>query len=833
MYKVFFGILCAVKSFMKNLFSKKNKYYIYKTFIFSFIFFFGITPFSVFSQEGGTQNENFFDLSDGIDFDSLDETKEGELEKFLKAQALKEAKVNQCFFYKDIRIDMSSEILRGTTGENMYFSGTLENLGERDFPDVSLFAKILYKNNEEIDTTRLEYIDYFFIKENFSLEKEKEMPISFEWNAPKNIPSGEYQILFFLSSGDAIFPLTQFLGTISFLGSFDFSIAGADVREVFIDPRVLVDGKEFSVKERYREFTENENPQIQVALKNDTDQAQAVSVRWRLYEGFGFGEDAILHTEEEEIFLSSKSSQEISYILKDKNFSEYIVVGEIISKDMKSFVEIPLKRKDIPSVHFSSLSVSKYPLISGEENSISSCFSLEQEEYAISTLTLTLKDDNGKDIYQKIYKEDFENKQLSKETLFSLEQDYSTFSLLAEIEYMNGKKDSFEVLYDCNIYDSCVKNTPEDVLVENTEEKTLSTYTFFRDNSQLFLLLGSGLFLLLVSLFILRRKKPKTFLSIFFLVAFSCIFSQGVQAKSVTVTNSLPDLYEMQRSGSAIFSHYNTRISYNVALIDEEGNQILDNAILPIGKKFSVILERQSSDIVLASTNNATYGLWKGNAEPPSSGEYSLYQLEENIYGALSIHPRDMTIGATGNISCVDTECEVVGTGNISISIQFSWSLGFVYSYRDGAWRLTATNASSGIPYVMFLPSQSIAYTLSGSMSSPPTEPSITGDTTGKKADPVSIRLQSIDPDGDDIRYQIEWLYQSTPGTSYSPFSGYVTSGTEKTIVHYATSKSGGNFGSYSFRARTCDRGGELFFLEIWRISCNRCLRQTCPSVYF
>lgn len=792
---------------MKNLFSKKNKY-IYITFIFSLIFFFGGLPFYVFSQEESVPNESFFDLSNGIDFDSLDEAKEEELEKFLKVQTLKEEGGNQCFFYKDIRIDVSSEILRGTAGENMHFSGTLENLGERDFPDVSLFAKILYKNNQEIDNTRFEYIDYFFIKENFSLEKEKETPLSFEWNVPKNASSGEYQIIFFLSSGDTIFPLTHFLGKISFLGSFDFSIAGSDIREIFIDSRVLIDGKEFFAKERYREFTESENPQIQVALKNDTDKAQAISVRWSLYEGFGFSEDTILHTEEEEIFLSSGSSQELSYTLKDKNSSKYIVVGEIVSDGMKSFVEIPLKRKDMSSVHFSSLSLSKYPLISGEENSISSCFSLEQEEYTISTLTLTLKDDNGQAIYQKMYEEDFKNKQFSKETLFSLEQDYTTFSLLAEIEYMNGKKEFFEVLYDCNIYNSCVKNTSDDVFVETTEKKDLSIHSFFRDNISIFLLLGGGLFLLIILFFVVRRWGPRVSLGVFFLVVFFSLSLQGVQAKSVVVTNSLPNLFEMNRSGPPIFSDYNARISYNVILVDEGGVQILDNTILPVGKKFSIKLERQASDIIFSNASNATYGLWKKDAEPPSSGEYSLYQLEEDVYGAFSVHPRDMTIVATGNISCIGTECEVEGTGNISISLQFPWSLGFVYVYREGAWRLTATNPSSGIPYAMFLPSQNITYTLSGSTSSPPTEPLISGDTTGRKADPVTIRLHSTDPDGDDIRYQIEWLYQVSPGVSYSPFSGYVASGTERSIIHYATSKLGGNFGSYSFRARTCDRGG-------------------------
>lgn len=60
----------------------------------------------------------------------------------------------------------------------------------------------------------------------------------------------------------------------------------------------------------------------------------------------------------------------------------------------------------------------------------------------------------------------------------------------------------------------------------------------------------------------------------------------------------------------------------------------------------------------------------------------------------------------------------------------------------------------------------------------PPSIPTITGPTSGKPGKSLAFTLYSVDPDGDDIRYIINWGDNNTETTSFAP------SGTNVTISH-------------------------------------------------
>jgi hypothetical protein len=60
----------------------------------------------------------------------------------------------------------------------------------------------------------------------------------------------------------------------------------------------------------------------------------------------------------------------------------------------------------------------------------------------------------------------------------------------------------------------------------------------------------------------------------------------------------------------------------------------------------------------------------------------------------------------------------------------------------------------------------------------PPNKPTITGPDTGKPGNSYNFTINAIDPDGDNIRFIIDW------GDNTSDTTGYVSSGTNVTLIH-------------------------------------------------
>lgn len=113
----------------------------------------------------------------------------------------------------------------------------------------------------------------------------------------------------------------------------------------------------------------------------------------------------------------------------------------------------------------------------------------------------------------------------------------------------------------------------------------------------------------------------------------------------------------------------------------------------------------------------------------------------------------------------------------------------------------TPTNSSDGT-YVLNVPVVVVTSTLNAGGGTPPNPPTITGPTTGVPNTTYSYNFVATDPDGDTIRYRIDWDNNGTVDQSV-PGSGYTPSGTT-----LGASRTWSAQGSYTFQARTQDDDG-------------------------
>ncbi|HWO07129.1 MAG TPA: hypothetical protein VNM40_00940, partial [Candidatus Paceibacterota bacterium] len=190
-------------------------------------------------------------------------------------------------------------------------------------------------------------------------------------------------------------------------------------------------------------------------------------------------------------------------------------------------------------------------------------------------------------------------------------------------------------------------------------------------------------------------------------------------------------------------------------------------------------------------------------------------ELSDNVTGdfyvSLSIAPPAKGIAVSGALSCegVATDpartctAEQVGVGTAT----FDWAAttgnfyGRVFIAEGGSCVPTGscrtsnnamqreTGDFSQVPYSMPVPAQSLScpITVVAPSGSPPTTPSLSSGGACVVGEPHTISMTSTDPDGDDIKYGIDWNADGSIDELVPP-TGFVPSGTSQQASRtYAT----------------------------------------------
>ena len=82
-------------------------------------------------------------------------------------------------------------------------------------------------------------------------------------------------------------------------------------------------------------------------------------------------------------------------------------------------------------------------------------------------------------------------------------------------------------------------------------------------------------------------------------------------------------------------------------------------------------------------------------------------------------------------------------------------------------------------------------------LSNPPSSPTINGPTSGKPGREYKFKFNSVDPDGDDVKYFVDW------GDNNSEWTGYNSSGTDVILKHSWSEE-----GNFTIKAKAIDVNG-------------------------
>ncbi len=312
----------------------------------------------------------------------------------------------------------------------------------------------------------------------------------------------------------------------------------------------------------------------------------------------------------------------------------------------------------------------------------------------------------------------------------------------------------------------------------------------------------------------LKRLTPH----IIFSFALTLCFLPAVPAEAKSVSWTMPS---RQVCSWAVYDTYSVlgtvTIGYAGNVLNQQtGAAVADGATVPVGTVLQYVPKaRSNSDISwtrTGGTSDTPLGYWVAGAAAPAPKCAAQDKIDTLYYLPLAVNPPAVTLTHTGTatLSCnaAKTVCTVTGPGTIQSVFNFAaTSMRFHASYIPPANRVNTSPACTYITAcpVLAVPLRTIPYTFNAvATNKPPLPPTITGETDCATNGAYTYSFVSTDPDGDTIRYGVDWDKNGTVD-QYLPGSGYVASGTSQNAPYtWVTS------GTRSFQARTEDSKGAV-----------------------
>lgn len=320
----------------------------------------------------------------------------------------------------------------------------------------------------------------------------------------------------------------------------------------------------------------------------------------------------------------------------------------------------------------------------------------------------------------------------------------------------------------------------------------------------------------------------------------SCAIEPEIGSK--TPGDGLGPYFEFGWTNTTSISNAVATINYNTTANYEDGANVTVGDTINFSPLFT------SSDINFNGTgsySDSPIGTWSDSSLNYQNigGTYSGPQFGQIDYlAALWVNKPSPTVtktGGTGTASCSGLSCTVTAAGTLQFRVNYPAVVGGVKMgfrkqlrgtgpniwYEAGTTHvplLAVKGTQTGCPtlprteaedkqcynaaysnrFILSVPTQNINFSFTGvAANKAPNPPTITNVTIAPAGSSSVFSFKATDPDGDNLRYEIDWDKNGTVD-AYAPSSGTVTSGTARN-----GSRTWAAAGTYTFQARTYANG--------------------------
>lgn len=695
-----------------------------------------------------------------------------------------------CFDYYrfgSVQVNLSPVLDQTVPGATLTFDGKIKNENSYPIVDGTVYVKIFKRveqNEQDTKDNGYPLIDQFLLPGTFTLPAKGEKQASFDWTVPGNAEGGAYYAAFFFQSARHY----NLLGL-----SFTDDVTGNQSHFTVTNPQdtklvaferntVTLNGQKHRFTNFPLHFKKDESVTAKIRIRNPKDEPVAVSLTWKHYAWDALRPETLADTRSEIIGLKPGETKVVEYAAQPLSGAavSYIVV-EMRDGMSKSFLDIRFTRDGIPETNVNFPGVTSYPLQAGIETKMFSCIhgtNFSEPVIPGNTLTLVLRDMDGNIIDSYQYQGDVTADMMGFAKSFTPEKTYTDFTLTTTLEHDGKVMEDFTQTYRCQDIDPNLCPQPAPV-VDRSEDEDPAVRTGLA-------IVGVTVFLGFLAILVVNYRKRRGMMGAFFLLlCFGVGFGgTSAEAKSVLWGN----VVNWSAVGSARF---NMVVLYKGDAYSG-GVVLSDGAALPVGAELNF---RQGAQL---DTDTFWFATGGGGASPfgawDTPGPVNCYDTGLTVVCAsLQVNSPSVTISHTGTagLSCWNGgfDCIITSEGTIVSSIDFSGTTARISSSRGD------TDFS--------IPPQSIPFFLSAyHPNRPPANPTLSGPDSGNQNASLSFVANSVDPDGDNIRYLFDWNSDGI-GDEWSGGGKWVTSGTSQSLSRVWMAP-----GTYTFQVKAEDAKG-------------------------
>jgi hypothetical protein len=494
---------------MKNIY----KYYLLVVTLFIFVFAHG----NVFAQEEDLSVTNQTKDDDNASYQTPEEYFEEHPEELEQKDGIKEidggvsdwannnpgSSGTNCFDYykfQSVTLSFDEDNDLFGPGETIHFFGNIVNSNDYPIANGLVFARISRVSDRYI-TDGNNIVDEIIAIDNVNLKAKEVKEASFDWNAPKELVSGEYRIDFFFSVGKK-FNLGGLPFTNEVVAGFDtFTINSDDVDYVYFDRAgTKVNGKKYNHMSSWPFVEYGKEAVVTQPIISTFPDGEPVKVSYDLYAWDSLNEkDLISHTEEM-ITVANGNSSSVSFTIPKMSKSVYYLKITLNWRHEKSIVNIRIVSDgNNPRLNFPALT--KFPIKQGDEFTLFSCFHNASGMNTKGGVEVTLSDKGGNEVGKIEYNGDITSAMMADKVDLKADKDYDFLKLKAKIFNANGLVvDDYEVVYDKCDFEDCSN-------VGNDTQKNEQANEQFKLNT--YLILFILLLTLSIGVIVLRLKAQK------------------------------------------------------------------------------------------------------------------------------------------------------------------------------------------------------------------------------------------------------------------------------------------------------------------------------------
>jgi hypothetical protein len=343
---------------------------------------------------------------------------------------------------------------------------------------------------------------------------------------------------------------------------------------------------------------------------------------------------------------------------------------------------------DIPMPRINYAGITKFPIQKGEEAKAFVCFHNTNGSEFNGKINLELKDKEGNIIASKEYQGNITGEVMVETADIGAGQNLNLFNLESELSDDNGKViDSFSGSYD-------ISKLSPGYIEETSEENNAGIYIV------LFLLLTA----VILSFYFLKKRKSKPiFIFVLLLVGISLIYLIGDGKRETEITKAeegvgnfsqtigrygiMKEAAVRQRPCQALSFGGLLEVNYEIFL--KQGDKILKNGDkIDSSKPIEFVFNKNGEWFGFGNRYDTPPPYWIDSELYPINDPRTMdnfYSLPEKGCGDINefyisgrfipplrapliIQNPNYQLNASDNVNCVENNCQITGTGNVSIT---------------------------------------------------------------------------------------------------------------------------------------------------------------------